>query len=52
MREERFDSVKKLDDALRTLKVASLWTIPATIIQRVGNRAYSLATDMLHIIVP
>jgi hypothetical protein len=32
VREERFNSVMKLDRAIRTLKAASLWTIPATII--------------------
>jgi len=31
-REERFDSVMILDRAMRTLKAALLWTIPATII--------------------
>ena len=31
-REERFNSVMKLDRTIRTLKVASMWTIPATII--------------------
>ena len=31
-REERFNSVMILDRAMRTLKAALLWTIPATII--------------------